>query len=325
LWTTDGVAVSTATDYQRELSIIFNAGGAIIAWDDERSTMGTDIYVQRLNGAGAPQWTADGVPLTQEQNSTRSVPTMSSDGAGGAIVAWQEANFGVADIKARRINSSGTALWTLGGVSVCTATDNQTKPQIVTDNAGGVIVTWEDSRNFGTTRTDIFAQRLNSSGIRQWALDGIFLCAASSYQRSPVITTDGGNGAIVSWQDERNADTSSRDVYALRVGGSGLVPTGISGSTPSASLVLGNAYPNPFSSATSMDITLRMPSPVKIVITDVAGRRVRTITMADLPAGPHRLDFDGRDHHGRTLPSGVYFWRVTAAGTTQTRKLVIAR
>jgi hypothetical protein len=37
------------------------------------------------------------------------------------------------------------------------------------------------------------------------------------------------------------------------------------------------------------------------------------------------LSFDGRDDAGRLLPSGVYFYRVHANGTTVSRKMVIAR
>ena len=38
-----------------------------------------------------------------------------------------------------------------------------------------------------------------------------------------------------------------------------------------------------------------------------------------------RIDFDGRDDRGRVLSAGVYFYRVTVAGETLTRKMVIAR
>src|SRR5262249_51400896 len=39
------------------------AGGAIVAWQDFRNAGDYDIYVQRVNAAGVPQWTANGVAL----------------------------------------------------------------------------------------------------------------------------------------------------------------------------------------------------------------------------------------------------------------------
>jgi hypothetical protein len=41
--------------------------------------------------------------------------------------------------------------------------------------------------------------------------------------------------------------------------------------------------------------------------------------------GWQRVRFAGRDERGRPLASGVYFARVSAAGATITRKMVIAR
>lgn len=63
---------------------------------------------------------------------------------------------------------------------------------------------------------------------------------------------------------------------------------------------------------------------VNIDVFDVTGRLVRATTSRE-SAGAQRFGFDGRDHAGRMLPSGVYFYRVKANGETITRKMVIAR
>jgi hypothetical protein len=72
-------------------------------------------------------------------------------------------------------------------------------------------------------------------------------------------------------------------------------------------------------------VGLPKASDVAIEVFDVAGRRVRSELTATLAAGWRDIDFDGRDAVGQTLPSGVYFYRVRAAGETITRKMVIAR
>jgi len=82
--------------------------------------------------------------------------------------------------------------------------------------------------------------------------------------------------------------------------------------------------PNPFSASTELRIGLPAPATVTVDVFDVAGRRVST-REAELSAGWQSLRFDGRDTSGRLLPSGVYFYRVNAAGETLTRKLVIHR
>jgi hypothetical protein len=64
---------------------------------------------------------------------------------------------------------------------------------------------------------------------------------------------------------------------------------------------------------------------VDVEVFDVTGRRVREQRLAALPAGWREIVFDARDAGGRQLPSGVYFYRVSAAAETVTRKMVIAR
>ena len=101
--------------------------------------------------------------------------------------------------------------------------------------------------------------------------------------------------------------------------------TGTGDRTPAlTSLRVDANMPNPFSAATELRIGLPVAANVTVEVFDVAGRRVATREAA-LSAGWQSLRFDGRDTSGRLLPSGVYFYRVTAAGETVTRKLVINR
>ena len=43
------------------------------------------------------------------------------------------------------------------------------------------------------------------------------------------------------------------------------------------------------------------------------------------PAGPHRIVWDGRDRRGKTLSSGIYFYRLNNGEKTITRKGVLLR
>jgi hypothetical protein len=211
-----GVALSTASaDQTNPGAVSDGAGGAIVVWTDLRS--GTnDIYVQRVTEAGVAVWTANGVALCTAANGQIN-PTIASDGAGGAIVAWSDSRGGVSDIYAQRVNAAGATQWLGDGVAICTAVGAQTIPTICADGAGGAIVAWADNR--GGATADIWAQRVNAAGAVQWLANGVSLCTAGQDQTNPVIASDAANGAIVSWQDFRGA--SSFDVYAQRVSASG--------------------------------------------------------------------------------------------------------
>ena len=89
-------------------------------------------------------------------------PTIASDGAGGAIVTWHDyRSGGTSDIYAQRIAAAGSVQWAVSGAALCTATGTQQYPTIVSDGAGGAIVTWYDNRS---GNYDIYAQRVQANG-----------------------------------------------------------------------------------------------------------------------------------------------------------------
>jgi len=222
-WRVDGAPVCTAAYGQDYPTIVSDgAGGAIITWEDYRSGTNLDIYAQRVDAVGVPQWAADGVALCTDAGD-QSYPRIVSDGAGGAIVAWQDhrngTNWGV---YAQRVDAAGALQWTADGVALCTDAGNQQYfyPTLVSDGAGGAIVTWDDYR--GGTYPDIYAQRVDAAGAPQWTANGVPLCTAPYDQGLPTIASDGLGGAIVAWYDGRSSVTSW-DTYAQRVNAAGVV------------------------------------------------------------------------------------------------------
>lgn len=211
-WIANGIPVGAAANLQQAQVIVPDgSGGAIVAWQDTRSGS-ADIYAQRIDAAGDVVWVANGVPVSQALND-QLAPTLVSDGAGDAIIAWTDYRPGAtSDIYAQRLNAFGVPQWAADGVAICTATGNQGLAQLVADGLGGIIVTWEDARSGAA---DIYVQRVNASGAAQWAANGIALCTAMDDQVFPVITTDGSSGAIVAWYDFRSGSDS--DIYVRAV------------------------------------------------------------------------------------------------------------
>jgi hypothetical protein len=82
------------------------------------------------------------------------------------------------------------AQWQVDGVALSTVAGDQQYPTIVSDGAGGAIVTWWDSRN-GASNFDIYVQLVNAVGVPQWTADGVALCTAVNHQTSPTIVSDG--------------------------------------------------------------------------------------------------------------------------------------
>jgi hypothetical protein len=147
-------------------------------------------------------------------------PQLAADGAGGAVVVWEDSRNGTDyDIYAQRIDSKGIAQWRAGGVPLCAAIGHQRFPQITADSSGGFIVTWFDRRS--GKHYDIYSQRIDSTGRVRWSADGVPICTAPGDQYDPTPVSDNSGGAIIVWQDRRNGN--DYDIYAQCIGASGRV------------------------------------------------------------------------------------------------------
>lgn len=79
-------------------------------------------------------------------------------------------------------------------------------------------------------------------------------------------------------------------------------------------------YPNPFNPSTSIRYALPQGSHVLLEVYNVIGQRVATLVDENQGAGYHDVRFSGS-----SLPSGVYFYRLTAGGFVKTMKMVLTK
>ena len=91
---------------------------------------------------------------------------------------------------------------------------------------------------------------------------------------------------------------------------------------------LSQNYPNPFNPTTW--ITFGIPAragevEVGLEIFTIAGRLVRSLVQNKLSPGSHRVQWDGRDNAGASVPTGVYFYRIRADKFTASRKLALVK
>ena len=184
------------------------AMGAIITWMDARLG-GNDIYAQRIMDEGSNQWNWGGVPVCTAA-SEQANPSIASDGAGGAIIAWHDSRNGGLDIYAQRITAGGPVQWLGDGQPVCTAAGNQHSPLIVAGADGGAVITWTDVR---AGNGDIYGRLLSADGVAQGTDGGVTICTAAADQIASGLASDGTGGAVVAWRDSRNGND---DVYAQR-------------------------------------------------------------------------------------------------------------
>ncbi|NWG28989.1 MAG: T9SS type A sorting domain-containing protein [Ignavibacteriaceae bacterium] len=248
---------------------------------------------------------------------------MVSDGTGGAIIAWDDWRNGVTniDIYAQRINADGIVQWTANGSDISTIGNIQSGSTIVSDGAGGVIIAWLDQR-VSPNITDIYAQRINASGNVQWAEDGIAISTASGDQLAPVIDSDDGSGAIITWTDSRNGATNW-DIYAQQVSGAGILGSVTSiGEVQNTPLMfsLEQNYPNPFNPSTKISWQSPVGSHQTLKVYDVLGNEVATLVDEYKPAGAYEIEFNAAG-----LPSGIYFYKLTTGINSKIKKMTLIK
>ena len=141
-WTVDGIPICTA-DYDQEVPLVVSDGakGAIIVWRDEREdNQFDDIYVQRIDPVGIPQWGANGTIISDQISNQDPDFEIVSDGSGGVIIVW-EVNVGSDDIYGQRVTASGAKIWGTNGKVLCNLAGSfQLNPVVCSDGVGGAIV-----------------------------------------------------------------------------------------------------------------------------------------------------------------------------------------
>jgi hypothetical protein len=89
--------------------------------------------------------------------------------------------------------------------------------------------------------------------------------------------------------------------------------------------LLYQAYPNPFSSSTTISFNLPAEGRVSLIVYNVLGQAVRTVCDEQRPAGVHKIAWNGKDESGAKVSNGIYLYRLVANGQSQTKKVVVLR
>jgi hypothetical protein len=143
-------------------------------------------------------------------------------------------------------------------------------------------------------------------GDTQWTL--IAMHPAAATVASEAITTMRHNAA-------RLRALSYDEITAGRP----LAVDGTGNSLPPTP-VLEQNFPNPFNPSTTIPYAIPVRSNVELMVFNTLGQRVAILQDGEQDAGYHEVRFDA---HG--LPSGVYFYRLSAGASTETKKLILVR
>ena len=132
------------------------------------------------------------------------------------------------------------------------------------------------------------------------------------------------NAAIYEYQHNRNPFVDHPEFVGYIYDSTNVTAVG-GGAPGQPGLRLAN-MPNPFTAGTTIAFDLARRGPVSVRIFDVTGRQVRVLAEGGvLDLGRHAMEWDGRDGSGSALHAGLYFCRLDAGATHESRRMVLAR
>ena len=82
-------------------------------------------------------------------------------------------------------------------------------------------------------------------------------------------------------------------------------------------------YPNPFNPSTTLSFVLGTESEAKRDIFNARGQLIRSFRYDQLARGLHTVEWDGKDSTGRTVSSGLYFYRLRTPETSLVNKMLL--
>jgi subtilisin family serine protease len=122
------------------------------------------------------------------------------------------------------------------------------------------------------------------------------------------------------------ATTTSFSVFAL----ASATPTSIIDDqtlvvAPPILYALDQNYPNPFNPSTTIRFTSPAAGRVVLAIYNITGQHILTLVDADRSPGKHSVNWYGRDKWGKSVSSGVYFYRLSAGAYQESRRMLLLK
>ncbi|HVP57031.1 MAG TPA: T9SS type A sorting domain-containing protein [bacterium] len=88
---------------------------------------------------------------------------------------------------------------------------------------------------------------------------------------------------------------------------------------------LGQNTPNPFRSGTTIAFTVGRPGAVRLAVYSATGQLVANLLDGPVEAGSHTASWNGLDRFGRSVGSGMYYYRLDTADGSRSGKMVFLK
>ncbi len=219
-WDPNGLLISSNPQMSSlvDYSLICDASdNAILIFSDIRDAGNLNVFAYKISPTGTFLWGSNGVTLNTTSDFQPNGKVVQTDD-GGYVFAWIVAT-NPYKIGLQKLSSDGIKLWGTNPILLQGITEGFNYPALVkSDNNSVLLLHTATTGSFPAQTVKLRAQKLNSSGTKLWGTDGIYIqnlgkIAAFSV---PEVISDGLNGALMSWHDDRD-NNNLQSAFVQRV------------------------------------------------------------------------------------------------------------
>ncbi|MBK7631444.1 MAG: T9SS type A sorting domain-containing protein [Ignavibacteriales bacterium] len=299
MWGNNGKRVINIKGNQFGQRIVYDKkNGVIIAWIDKREkNPDANLYIQKIDLKGKFVWDPDGVMIASSQEMQKSYLNLIPDGDGGAIAIFKGNINNKNNIYGQKIFSTGTYASQILGFNA----------EVVNDS---VKISWyAANENEGTTYS-IYRSGEGNTEEMDWKIAG-------SVKKNKKTDTNyyefydlpDISGSIFYRIAQKNDKTQPQYSNIEKVDYFRDVE----------SIVLGQNYPNPFSSSTTISFFLPELEEVTFEFFNSNIEIIKKIDDFEYPAGKNEVVFNAEN-----LLPGIYYYRLKAGNFVDVKKMIIS-
>ncbi len=221
-----------------------NNNNCILTFTDIRSGGTINPFAYMISSSGVQMWGPNGIALSDSINSFQPNPKVVQTSDGNYVFFWRIGS-GPQKLALQKINAAGVKQWGASPIIWTSGTtENYDWPAIVPSDNGSVIVMFSGYTGsfISPANYRIYSQKVSSAGTRVWngTQDTVYSLGRVSGFYTPRLFSDGNNGAVYCWHDDRNSVNLTTG-YVQRKNSAGAIQFPVNGTA-----VSGNASNNHF-------------------------------------------------------------------------------
>ncbi len=320
-WPEDGFGICLAGGISCNAKGFQVPQGLLVIWEDLRNDF-VEIYGQLITPEGSTLWQDNGKLLASGDSDSENISLVVDEE--NFYMTWEYYDVNNYDIHLQKFDYSGNSCWQEDLVME-TGELNSKDPDIVLCE-DKMLVAWSEEIEY--TLDIIKAQLVSTSGDILWSLEGEIIGEDILERRIPQLVFNGSNTVYSIWHDYRSGNTynSIYNLYAQKINVS---ETGIfENNTIKQSENLFSNYPNPFNPSTTISFNLsnEQNQQVDLSIYNLKGQKVKTFLInpsTDLPV--NSVTWNGEDDNGKSVSSGIYFYKLKTGNFEQSKKMLMIK